>query len=197
MEAQKYNHEEINKQNEELENKQKFDKAFEEEITTWKIVGDSFNKIIEWEKYNDNLSNKENFENAFCSKIWKEIDNLSYTDEETKINLKIQLEQEVKVKPLDELLKDYEKLKNDNRNWNEWELAQNQKELAWWDKQNKQNEKSAIDKLKDEISKNNETAEAKLKEKQEIARELRNIEWEERQKELSELNSLEFPVSKA
>lgn len=197
MEAQKYDHEEINKQNEELENKQKFDKAFEEEITTWKIVGNSFNKIIECEKYDDNLTKKENFENAYCSKIWKEIDKLSNTDEETKTNIKIQLEQEVKVKPLDELLKDYEKLKNDNINWNEWELAQNQKELAWWDKQNEQKEKSAIDKLKNEISKNNEIAEAKQQTQKQLNELLKQIEWEEKQRELSEVNSLEFPVSEA
>lgn len=198
MEAQKYDQEEINKQNEELWSKQKFDKAFENELTSWEINDHkAFWEIINWSKFDENLDWKQNLENAYLSKIWEEIDNLKNLSEEEKQNLKIEQESWAKDKSPNELIEWYNKIKNKDLDWNEWELAQNQKELAWGDKQSENKEKSAIDKLKDAISKNNEIAEVKQQTQKQLNELLKQIEWEEKQRELSEVNSLEFPVSEA
>lgn len=198
MEAQKYDHEEINKQNEELWNKQKFDKAFEKELTSWDITDHkAFWEIINWAKFDESQDWQKNLENAYLSKISGEIDKLDNLSDEEKQNLKIEQESWVKDKSPNELIEWYNQIKNNDLEGNEWELAQNQKELAWWDKQSEQKEKSGIDKLKDAISKNNEIAEVKHQTQKQLNELMKQIEWEEKQKELSELNSLEFPVSRA
>lgn len=196
MEKQKYEQEEINKSNEEIWNKQKFDKAFEKELTNWEISDHkTFWEMISWENFNENNNWQKNLENAYLSKIWAEIDKLDNLSDEEKQNLKIEQESFAKDKNPNELLEAYNSIKNNDSKINQWELAKNQKELAGGEKQNDNKEKSALDKLKDSINKNNEIQQIKQNTQKELNELMKQIEWEEKNKELAAVNSLEFPIS--
>ncbi len=129
MEKQKYEQEEINKSNEEIWNKQKFDKAFEKELTNWEISDHkAFWEMISWENFNENNNWQKNLENAYLSKIWAEIDKLDNLSDEEQNHITAILANDYEInnieKAIDDIMQSYEKDKLNERKFQILEMLE-------------------------------------------------------------------------
>lgn len=180
------------------ENKEKFDKSFENELQDPNFDTKAFWNLISWIPYDDKISKEENLKNAFDAKISTLVDqNLKNLTPENKAELEA-LKQKASdgLKDPKEIVDAFSEIQSEINNRN-WESAK-----AGQDLQNKNNEANTkklskelqdfVDKLKislDEQQKARDSKAQEIKQAQEIEKIERQQGIEKASKDIDKISS--------